>query len=491
VVIGIVSIHLLLMRPQKRFFEQKMRESERVARIIEMHLLAEMATGEPDNLQNYIEPLQGQAGIRRIEITDPSMVVRFSSEKTRVGLKINREEESPCRICHVERENVPQNLIYESEGVGRIFAIDHVMYNGPDCRGCHGDEGPILGNILVELSLMENDLEALAVRKKLMATAGILLIVLLFGMGSIIHLLVGRPAADLLVKMNRIEAGDFRMGETRKSKDEFGCLDRGFGNMVEKLRELYTNMEAKIEERTKSLYETQAQVMHQEKLAGIGQLAAGVAHEIGNPLTSIDSLVQLLDIESGDPNVREKVKTIQRQVDRISEIVHNMADLSRPLSSEDKSVDVVTVLHSVLGLVRYDARFRSIEINTDFPRSLPCVKTIEDRLFGVFLNLALNGADAMPDGGRLDISARLAGDEIVVDFRDTGHGIAEDNLGKIFGAYFTTKRPGKGTGLGLTVCRTFLQNLGGDIEVESEVGKGSTFHIRIPVEPNSNREEAV
>jgi signal transduction histidine kinase len=234
------------------------------------------------------------------------------------------------------------------------------------------------------------------------------------------------------------------------------------------------------------LYETQAQLVHQEKLAGIGQLAAGVAHEIGNPLTAIDSMVQLLAIENDAPGMDEKVKIIQRQVDRISEIVHSMADLSRPLSLDVQPVNINAVLHSVLGLVKYDTRFRSIELVTELQDSLPSVRTAEDRLFGVFLNLVLNSADAMPDGGTLDISSELSGDEIVVLIRDTGHGIAEENLEKIFDAYFTTKESGRGTGLGLSVCKSFLQQLGGDIGVKSKSGSGTTFRVRIPVEPLTN-----
>lgn len=490
VVVAIVTFHLILMRPQERFYDQKLHESERIARIIETHLLAQMMAGRPENIQNHIRSLKGQEGIQRIEIINPAMVVRFSSDESRVGLKANRQIDSPCRLCHVDRNDNPGHIVYESGDMGRIFAIDHVLHNGPACAPCHAGDGPVLGNILVELSLTQSDMEALAVRQQLLMIGGILLIVLLAGMGLIIHILVGRPASTLLAKMRRIEAGDFDIKEKRASDDEFGQLDRGFGNMVEKLRELYSNMETKIEERTKSLYETQAQVMHQEKLAAIGRLAAGVAHEIGNPLTAIDSMVQLLRIESDNPGVREKTRIIQHQVDRISEIVHGMSDLSRPLSLEDRSVNVVTVLTSVFGLVKYEDRCRSIEIKTDFPESLPFVRTIEDRLFGVFLNIVLNAADAMPSGGRLTISARAEGDEVVVDFRDTGHGIAPENLEKVFDAYFTTKDPGRGTGLGLSVCRTFLRSIGGDIEVESKVGVGSTFRVRMPAEPKVNVKES-
>ena len=225
--------------------------------------------------------------------------------------------------------------------------------------------------------------------------------------------------------------------------------------------------------------------MHQEKLAGIGQLAAGVAHEIGNPLTAIDSMTQLLAIESDDPNVREKVKTIQGQVDRISAIVHNMSDLSRPLSLEEQFVNINSVIGAVLGLVRYDHRFRNVAIRTELDESIPRVRIVEDRVFGVFLNLVLNAADAMPGDGELFISSRYDAGYVVVSFRDTGYGIKPEDVEKIFDPYFTTKETSKGTGLGLSVCRSFLQSVGGDIDVESEPKKGATFHVRIVAEPGA------
>jgi signal transduction histidine kinase len=380
-------------------------------------------------------------------------------------------------------------MIYEQEEFGRVFAVDHVLTNDRRCQKCHEDAGPVLGNILVEVSLTEHDLAALAARRRLVVGGAALLATVLVGMAAIIHLLVGRPANRLLAKMNRVRRGDFEVGIPKRSGDEFDELERGFHGMVDELKGLYNEMEAKIQERTQSLYETQAQVMHQEKLANIGQLAAGVAHEIGNPLTAIDSMVQLLAVESDDPRTKEKTDKMLQQVDRISEIVHGMADLSRPLSVEVERVDVNEVIHSVLGLVKYDARFRSIDVRTKLAGGLPAVRTVEDRFFGVCLNLTLNAADAMPDGGTLTIETRFDGDVIGIVFSDTGQGISEENIGKVFDPYFTTKARGSGTGLGLSLCKTYFENMGGGIEIKSEVGVGTAFLARMQAQPERAAEE--
>ncbi len=484
-VCGIVMVHLSIIQPGKRFYDQKMNESERLARVIESHLLAEMMSGTLDNIQNHLEFLPSREGIRHVEIISVEKRVSFSTDSSRVGRLVDVENEAPCFNCHIDGEEPPDRIVYDVEGVGKIFAVDHLLLNSEECSECHEDDGPVLGNLLVEVSLTELDLSMLAANERVLLSAATLLVILLFGIGLIIHLFVGHPIARLVGAMNRIEDGDFDVDIPGGGKDEFGFLETAFRNMVGKLRDMYGKMEKTIEERTRSLYETQAQVVHQEKLVGIGQLAAGVAHEIGNPLTAIDSMAQLLALDIQDPSKRRKIETIQNQVARITEIVHNMADLSRPLSLTKKPVSINMVIGSMLGLVRYDARFAAITIETELDGSLPLINTVEDRLFGTFLNLALNAADAMAGGGILEIIT--AGDEasLQITFRDTGEGILKENIDLIFEPYFTTKEPGRGTGLGLSVCRTALREIGGEITVESVAGEGAEFRVTIPADRES------
>lgn len=489
VVCIIVMVHLWMIQPGKRFYRQKMHESEGLARVIESHLLAEMMSGTLDNIQNHLEYLPSREGIHRVEIIDVENTITFSTDGTRVGRHVEREKEAPCFNCHVDGEEPPDRIVYDVEGVGKIFAVDHLLRNGERCLQCHEDDGPVLGNLLVEVSLTELDLTMLAANHRLLLSGAGLLVVLLVGIGLIIHYFVGYPVARLVGVMNRIEKGDLDVEIPGGSNDEFGFLEAAFRDMVQKLRDVYGEMENTISEKTRSLYETQAQVVHQEKLVGIGQLAAGVAHEIGNPLTAIDSMAQLLALESKDPSVLKKIEMIQNQVGRITEIVHNMADLSRPLSLERKIVSINSVVRSVLGLVRYDARFAAVKIETDLDGGLPVVETVEDRLFSVFLNLALNAADAMPEGGTLEIITAAGPRGLETTFRDSGDGIPEENLSSIFEPYFTTKERGRGTGLGLSVCRTALQEIGGDIRVESVVGRGSTFVVSVPVTSGAGESE--
>ncbi|MBK8233391.1 MAG: hypothetical protein IT349_00140 [Candidatus Eisenbacteria bacterium] len=233
--------------------------------------------------------------------------------------------------------------------------------------------------------------------------------------------------------------------------------------------------------------QSRAQMVHQEKMAALGLLASGVAHEIGNPLTAVSSVAQLLRHRSQDPSVQKQLDLILTHIDRISKIVREMSDFSRPPSLSPAPTDVNEVLRTALHLARYDRRSRNIEVIEATDLHLPRVTLVADHLFQVFLNLILNALDAMDQGGRLTLRSRVEGQEIAVEIEDQGSGIPPELLDRIFDPFFTTKPVGKGTGLGLSVSYGIVNNLGGRIEVRSEPATGSTFTVWIPMAPNPPR----
>ncbi len=219
------------------------------------------------------------------------------------------------------------------------------------------------------------------------------------------------------------------------------------------------------------------QMMHSEKLSALARISAGLAHEIGNPLTSISSHVQLLrEMDLGE-FANQSLETISRHISRIAEIVRNISSFSKPAKGTVGPVNIREVLDSTINLLRFDRRIKNIEIQVQMPE-LPPVYADANQLAQVFTNLIFNAADAMPDGGRLTISARQSDSYVDISFADTGTGIPEEHLNKIFDPFFTTKD--KGTGLGLAVSFSIVKNFGGDIFVESTPGKGSTFTVRLP-----------
>lgn len=225
-------------------------------------------------------------------------------------------------------------------------------------------------------------------------------------------------------------------------------------------------------------------INHFDRLACTGRLAAGLAHEIGNPLTSISSFLQLLAKKEHDEFTEDCINTIQKQVLRICLTVDRLKNLSRPHSFEKWStVDIDTVIKSVVEIVRFDPRLVDIEIDIKKEKDVPNVTVQGDQIMQVLINLVLNGADAIKGAGKILLRADVdvEHDEVFVEIEDTGAGIRKEHLDQIFDPFFTTKGPEKGTGLGLYVCQCIIQHHGGRIIVKSVPGQGTTVSVYLPI----------
>lgn len=220
------------------------------------------------------------------------------------------------------------------------------------------------------------------------------------------------------------------------------------------------------------------QMMHSEKLSALARISAGVAHEIGNPLTSISSYIQILREMDFDDFTKESLETISKHINRITDIVRQMSGFSRTVASDLKRHDIHEILNLTLELVRYDKRMKDITININVPDDLPKVLVDETQLIQVFMNIILNAADAMANEGLLAISSEKIDHEIAISFSDSGPGIPAENLEKIFDPFFTTKE--KGTGLGLAVSYNIIKGYNGDILVENKPEGGTIFKVRVP-----------
>jgi signal transduction histidine kinase len=252
--------------------------------------------------------------------------------------------------------------------------------------------------------------------------------------------------------------------------------------MRQKLQESYQGMEEKIQKRTRELQEAQAQISHQEKMASLGMMAAGIAHEIGNPLTSISSMVQIIKRKNADPKTGEYISNILKNIERISRIVRELVDFSRPSSYEEAPADINEIIKSAVGIIKYDRRSKNLVYHLLLDSNLPETVLVSDHLLQVFLNILINAVDASEDyGNKIEVKSYVKNGNIHVDIADNGCGIPDDIQKKIFEPFYTTKEVGKGTGLGLTVSYGFIEKLKGEIKVKSNVGSGSTFIITIPI----------
>jgi PAS domain S-box-containing protein len=258
---------------------------------------------------------------------------------------------------------------------------------------------------------------------------------------------------------------------------------------LEEALKLYTvELEDKVDKGTATAKKLEQQVMHSDKLAALGRLAAGVAHEIGNPLTSISTFAQLLREMAQDEFTQNSLDIINNHIQRITEIVRRMSTFSRADALNVKSTQLNDVLNSTLDLMRLDKRMKStVEIIVELDRQLPRTMIDEGQLSQVFINIFLNALDAMPEGGKLTVATRRGYDDqgrdsILIEFADTGIGIPKHDLAKVFDPFYTTKEAGKGTGLGLSLSYNIVKRFKGDIKVESEAGKRTVFTVIVPVE---------
>lgn len=223
-----------------------------------------------------------------------------------------------------------------------------------------------------------------------------------------------------------------------------------------------------------------------EKMAAIGLLAAGVAHEVNTPLTGISSFTQMLLERSSpeDPNTH-LLEKIERQTFRAAKIVNSLLNLARPSDGEAAPVDVNVVVNDVLSLLEHQFRNSRIQVRKEFTTDGAFVKGVEYKLQQVFLNLLLNARDAMPRGGWLTLSTRCDGRGVVVEVSDTGTGIPSEHLSRIYDPFFTTKSDGRGTGLGLSVTYGIVQEHGGTLTCDSALGQGTRFTLTLPTVTHS------
>ena len=223
------------------------------------------------------------------------------------------------------------------------------------------------------------------------------------------------------------------------------------------------------------------QVDQSEKLAVIGQLAAGIAHEIGNPLASISSLVQILQRKSKDEFVAENLSIIKENIDRITRIVRELVDFSRPPTYEKVIIQITDIIKTAIGIVKYDKRVKNVKFLTDLVDDLPKINVVPDQLLQVFVNILINALDAIAGNGTIKVRSFSNNEFIYVEIIDDGCGMEKETINKIFDPFYTTKEVGKGTGLGLSVSYGIIKKFHGDIIVESEINKGSKFTVKLPV----------
>ncbi len=258
--------------------------------------------------------------------------------------------------------------------------------------------------------------------------------------------------------------------------DLLKAAGRRLSQLNDELRRNQLLLEERISQRTQELQESQALIVHQEKQAAFGLLAAGIAHEVGNPLAAISSLVQLLNRRDADDYTRERLQMVDDQLRRIQRTLRELVDFSRPATNQYSQCDVHEIVQAALDIAKYYKRKKGKRIVTRFSENLPKSRVVRDQLVQILLNLILNAMDATKEGGTIEITTSLESGRIRVSIIDDGHGISPTEQERIFQPYFTTKETG--TGLGLFVCKSLIDQMpDAEIELTDVSAQGTTFSV--------------
>jgi two-component system NtrC family sensor kinase len=308
---------------------------------------------------------------------------------------------------------------------------------------------------------------------------------------------MSRPIHSMAAAARRVAEGDYSHKVEVLSRDETGYLAECFNKMTlelaratQELRQWAESLETKVEERTAQVRAMQSQLIQSEKLAAIGKLAAGVAHEINNPLTGIltNSSLMLQDLGPDDSR-RDDLQIIVDETLRCRKIVKGLLDFARQTAPLKQAVNLNQVLEDVLNLVKNQAGFRNISFATQLQEDLPTVMADRDQMRQVVLNIVLNAAEAVPGGGEIRVVSHLdRADHICLSISDTGPGIPEAIKSRLFEPFFTTKTTG--TGLGLAIAYGIIERHRGTIDIQSSPGQGTTIRLRLPRDNKEGNDQA-
>jgi two-component system NtrC family sensor kinase len=488
---------------ERHLNETILRNATQLSETIRKSIQYDMLVNRKENAYRIMQTIAEQEGIEKVRIYGSEGAILFSTDKDERGTMVDKKAEA-CYACHakntpIERLSTPSRNRFFSSGKGyRILGMINPMYNDKDCSSaeCHAHPASqkVLGVIDITMSLAGVDAEMLSARRQTIVFN--LMSILSISVIAVISLLVfvGKPVRQLVLGTNRVARGDLQHFIPIDSDDELGLLARSFNKMTESLQraneeihEWIRTLEQKVEERTKDLKDAQFQLLHTEKLAAVGKIAATVAHEINNPLTGVFTYIKLMERKIEERNYgphdmekfREYLSTMSREVQRTSAIVRNLLDFTRPKEPSMKMVNINAIVEESINIVRNKLSISNIALEMRLG-SIPEIQADSAQMKQVFINLIINACEAMEGGGTLTITSRHDGtrNTETIAFADTGTGISPEDLPRVFDPFYTTKE--KGTGLGLSVVYGIITRHNGRIEVKSRPEGGTEMIVTLP-----------
>jgi two-component system NtrC family sensor kinase len=459
-----------------------------------------MLTGRKDMIQQNVDMLSMDKSIIFVRVYNPQGQIVYASNKKEIGKSPYKPAEFQAMV------NAKQLAGLVDSGEDKVLRYAVPLYNEPRCftSQCHyhPKDERVLG--VLESAFATSEIGYILQQNRI--TTLLLIGLFIFGISVflciILYQFVSKPVALLEAGMKKIAKGELDEPIDIKTKDEMGLLAETFNSMAKDLKRYRENMEnwtrsleAEVKKKTDEIMRAQEELLNAEKLASLGRMAAGVAHELNSPLTGVVTFAHLLKSRTSpeDAQAHEDLQVIIDQANRCSRIIKGLLGFSRRAGFEMVEINVNDLLDNTISLVRNQARFHNIRFDIRLAPSLPLILADPNQLQQVFLNLIINAADAMNEKGIITIATRLLRAEnetLEIEITDNGPGIPEDMIGRIFEPFFTTKPVGKGTGLGLSVSYGIIKRHGGDIIVKSAPGQGASLFIRIPAQRKKPEEHA-
>jgi two-component system NtrC family sensor kinase len=494
-----VLFGFLNLRSELHFSQDQVEQSaNRITDLIVRSTHYEMLRNDKDALLNMIHEVGSGPGIQRVRILNKDGLIIYSTQAGEVGTPVDKKAEG-CIGCHAQSAPLAKltrrdRTRYFTDKRGqRMLAVMQEIENAPECANgsCHvHDAGlQVLGVIDTTLSLGAVDRQIKTHRANL---TWFLVGAALFGCGGAVvfmWVMVHRPVHRLTAGMHRVAAGDLDYRLPVGRDDELGDLAASFNKMATQVGGVQAKIEEQVRRKTAELERVHKTLLHSEKMASVGKLAATVAHEINNPLFGILTYARLVlreilkhDIPARD-ELAEQLQIIERESKRCGELVKSLLTFSRQAPSIREPNDLNTVVHRAVVLVQHKLAMQNIDLEEQLGTDVPPVLCDANQIQQVVLVLMMNAADAMPKGGKLLVATEFDADtdQGVVRVKDTGCGIPADVIPHIFDPFFTTKEDQNRTGLGLAVAHGIVQQHAGDILVDSTPGAGTEFRVVLPL----------
>ncbi|MGA1868393.1 MAG: ATP-binding protein [bacterium] len=530
---------------EEQLIEEVLRWADNIAQTVKystrIHMLENRKEKVQETIHYIVEKTEGIEGIR---LYDKKGTIRKTTIQAERGQIVERSADQ-CLICH-DRDTPYKECQFErhtritqsESGDHRVVSLSHVIFNedrcSVKCHQYHPADQKVLGVFEVIMSLKDLDEKIARNRGRLILISILFFTFIMGSLGFMFFHLFIRPVNMLLQGIQRLSLGDFKAEVPVFSDDEFGRISQSFNKMVEKLKKetayhnlllydstLSENPEDDPALRTKKEFghngnngnngskssfeeiyariqdETYMKLVRSVKLASLGQLSAGIAHEINNPLTAVLSYSTLLQEKLTTPKEKKWLDTIVDETKRCRNIVSGLLEYARQSAPEKTSTQINDIVERAIFLLENKESFHNITIIKRLDHDLPKVKIDRGQIYQVVTNLLINAADAIEGSGTLTvksgihtIKSKVAEDRhfVEISVTDTGCGIPEHHMERLFDPFFTTKGPNLGTGLGLSICYGIIKRHNGNIAVRSEIGKGSTFIIHFPIEKENKNE---